>query len=232
MQYKIYFAGELFDQKHITGNFFLAKAINKLENGSYKCILPQDWEGAKFDNEIDIRNKDFSAVMNADLALFNFDGIDLDSGTVAEFMFAKMLDIPAVLLRTEIRNGGYLFNADWNLMVSGFPRCKVVKHSALELYNDLALDIEQTHNTIAKSIISAFEKALKQEPILNSYDDIFYAYKHIIKMCGPSFNKLFSDEYLHNLIATKIDKKIYIDNIANKKIKLKNEPRYETNHQS
>ncbi|MCF7899189.1 hypothetical protein K9L05_00900 [Candidatus Babeliales bacterium] len=43
--YNIYFAGDLFDQKHITGNFLLAKQIEKIPNYKYKCMLPQDWEG-------------------------------------------------------------------------------------------------------------------------------------------------------------------------------------------
>lgn len=68
-------------------------------------------EGASI-KTIDIRNRDIKAVMEADLVFFNFDGTDLDSGTVVEFMIAKMLDIPAVLLRTDCRNGGYLGGED------------------------------------------------------------------------------------------------------------------------
>jgi nucleoside 2-deoxyribosyltransferase len=210
MAYKVYFAGDLFDQKHITGNLLLSKNIEKLCNGLYKCVLPQDWEGATFDNSIDIRNKDFKSVMLADLILFNFDGVDLDSGTVAEFMFAKMLDIPAVLLRTDVRNGGYLFGDDWNLMLSGFPRCVVVKNSALELFNDFGL--EKTQTIIARSIIDAFNEVLKKEPLLKSYEEIFSAYRFVSKMCGSRLDKIISDKFLHELVTAKMDKKIYKNN--------------------
>lgn len=43
--YKVYFAGDLFDQKHITGNYVLAEYIEKLSHNVYKCILPQDGGG-------------------------------------------------------------------------------------------------------------------------------------------------------------------------------------------
>ena len=54
----------------------------------------------------DIRDKDIVTLISCDLALFNFDGPELDSGTVTEFMFAKFADIPSLLLRTDFRRGG------------------------------------------------------------------------------------------------------------------------------
>ena len=48
MKYKIYFAGDLFDHKHIAGNFLLAKTIESLSDGLYECVLPQDWEGGSY----------------------------------------------------------------------------------------------------------------------------------------------------------------------------------------
>jgi nucleoside 2-deoxyribosyltransferase len=113
--YKIYFAGDLFDHKHLTGNVVLARAIEQFSQNRYCCMLPQDWEGEAALAAVDIRNRDIKAVVEADLVLFNFDGPDLDSGTVVEFILAKMLDIPTVLLRTDCRNGGYLHGDDWNL---------------------------------------------------------------------------------------------------------------------
>jgi hypothetical protein len=92
-------------------------------------------------------------------------------------MIAKMLDIPAVLLRTDFRNGGQLFGDDWNLMAIGYPRCTIVKHPALTMYNDLGL--EKMHRTIAQSIINAFDKVVKEKPLLSSYEEIFYAYQHV-----------------------------------------------------
>jgi len=42
-------------------------------------------------------------LLNCDLALFNFDGPELDLGTVVEFLFAKFADIPALILRMDFR---------------------------------------------------------------------------------------------------------------------------------
>ena len=52
----------------------------------------------------------------------------LDSGTVVEFVYAKLLDIPAVILRTDFRGGGDQdTDGDaWNLMVSFYPRTRNV----------------------------------------------------------------------------------------------------------
>ena len=44
MEYTIYFAGELFDHKHLIGNALLAAHIERLSNGRYRCVLPQDLE--------------------------------------------------------------------------------------------------------------------------------------------------------------------------------------------
>ncbi len=55
---------------------------------------------------MDIRNVDLKHVMTSDMAIFNFDGANLDSGTVVEFIYAKMLDVPCVLLRTDFRSAG------------------------------------------------------------------------------------------------------------------------------
>jgi nucleoside 2-deoxyribosyltransferase len=204
--YKIYFAGDLFDQKHITGNLLLAKHIEEESNNQYKCILPQDWEGI-LNTAVEIRNSDIKSIVNADFILFNFDGVDLDSGTVVEFIIAKMLDIPAVLLRTDFRNNAYLFGDDWNLMAVGYPRCVIVKHPALMMYNIMGL--EETHCTIAKSIINAFKKVIQEDSLLKSYDEIFAAYQHVIKMCGSQLEQLIPTQMVHNAIRSKIEKNIY-----------------------
>jgi nucleoside 2-deoxyribosyltransferase len=205
--YKIYFAGDLFDQKHITGNLLLAKQIEKESNNMYKCMLPQDWEGSPRNTAIDNRNKDITSIIQADAVLFNFDGVDLDSGTMVEFMVAKMLDIPAVLLRTDVRNGGYMFGDDWNLMALGYPRCITVKHLALMMYNEIGL--EAMHRTMAQSIISAFEVVTQEPSLLTSYAEIVAAYQHVIKMCGGQLEHVISPEALHAAIAAKIEKNIY-----------------------
>ena len=72
------------------------------------------------------------------MALFNFDGSDLDSGTVVEFVYAKLLDIPAVILRTDFRGGGDQdTDGDaWNLMASFYPRTRNVTLNAMAWYQE------------------------------------------------------------------------------------------------
>ena len=101
----VYFAGELFSAKHIIGNAVLAAAIETVSEGRFSCILPQALE-QRGTTPRAIRDQDLEAVYRSDVALFNFDGTEVDSGTVVEFMFAKFLDIPSVILRTDFRAAG------------------------------------------------------------------------------------------------------------------------------
>lgn len=135
--YTVYFAGDLFDHKHLAGNELLAGAIDRRSDGRYACVLPQDLEQAT-GRMVDIRNQDLRQVMTCDLGLFNFDGTDLDSGTVVEFMMAKMLDIPSVLLRSDFRASGDREREgdDWNLMCSFFPRSRKVQFNAMAWYQE------------------------------------------------------------------------------------------------
>jgi nucleoside 2-deoxyribosyltransferase len=206
VKYTIYFAGDLFDQKHITGNYLLAQQIEKLSNNRYTCFLPQNWEG-QLNSSIEIRNRDIQAIVRADVILFNFDGVDIDSGTIVEFIIAKMLDIPAVLLRTDCRNNGYFFGDDWNVMLYGFPRSVIIKHNALMLNNTLGL--EETHRTIAQSVIETFDKVIQEPVLLKTQEEIFSAYQHVIKMCGLQLDQLITPENLQEIIREKKKRGIY-----------------------
>ena len=101
----VYFASELFTLKHLIGNAYLAEAIYEKSQGRYLCELPQDFE-PRGTTARAVRDQDIKALMACDLALFNFDGTELDSGTVVEFMFAKFADIPCVILRSDLRKAG------------------------------------------------------------------------------------------------------------------------------
>ena len=104
-KYDVYWAGGLFKHGELAGNALLAAAVDKKSGGKYSCGLPQNIEGRKTHPK-DIRDSDIAALIKCDLALFNYDGCELDSGTVVEFMLAKFADIPSVLLRTDFRGGG------------------------------------------------------------------------------------------------------------------------------
>jgi len=137
--YSVYFAGELFDLKHLVGNAYLAEAIYEKSHGKFLCRLPQDFELRGLNPHV-IRDQDIDMLLACDLAIFNFDGTELDSGTVVEFMLAKFADIPAVILRTDLRAAGDQASArrdPWNLMASFYPRTEVVRAASLIDYRVL-----------------------------------------------------------------------------------------------
>lgn len=128
----VYFGGELFDLKDLIGNAYLAESIYEKSHGRYLCHLPQDFELRGLNPHV-IRDQDIRALFAADLALFNFDGTELDSGTLVEFMLAKFADIPAVVLRTDLRGAGDqgARRDPWNLMASFYPRTVTVRADSL-----------------------------------------------------------------------------------------------------
>ena len=146
--FTVYFAGDLFDHKHLAGNALLAGAVDRRSGGRYACVVPQDLEQAT-ERMVDIRNQDLRQVMACDLGLFNFDGTDLDSGTVVEFMMAKMLDVPSVLLRSDFRASGDQEREgdDWNLMCSFYPRSRKVQFNAMAWYQEARRPVERPDGT-------------------------------------------------------------------------------------
>ncbi|WP_238991352.1 nucleoside 2-deoxyribosyltransferase [Rariglobus hedericola] len=131
--YTVYFASELFSLKHLIGNAYLAEAIYEKSHGKYLCVLPQNIEQRRTTAH-SIRDVDIRTLLACDLALFNYDGTELDSGTVIEFMFAKFADIPAAILRSDFRHGGDQVGDPWNLMSSFYPRTTSVVVNSIGLY--------------------------------------------------------------------------------------------------
>jgi nucleoside 2-deoxyribosyltransferase len=178
--FTFYFGGELFSTKHLLGNAMLAEAIRRQSQGRYVPILPQDLEQRDTTPHA-IRDQDLRTLLACDFGLFNYDGPELDSGTVVEFLFAKFADIPAVLLRTDFRRGGdQAAGSDpWNLMTSFYPRTATVILDAMAMYQSaLLLKGSEPENTnsvpaaesaiagSADQIISAFDQLLEGAPIL------------------------------------------------------------------
>lgn len=135
LTYTFYFGGELFSAKHLLGNAVLAESIFQRSYGKYQAVLPQNLEQRDTTPHA-IRDSDIQALLACDLGLFHYDGPELDSGTVVEFMLAKFADIPAVLVRSDFRGGGDQAGAGdpWNLMTSFFPRTASVVVDAMALY--------------------------------------------------------------------------------------------------
>ncbi len=171
--YSVYFAGELFDHKHLIGNAILAEAIERHSDGRYVCVVPQHLEQAT-GRAVDIRNQDLKQVMACDLGLFNFDGTDLDSGTVVEFMMAKFLDIPSVILRSDFRSSGDQDKDgdDWNLMCSFYPRVRQVLFNAMAWYQEAregAADLDECstrlYARIADDVIEQLDAVRAEPPV-------------------------------------------------------------------
>ncbi len=220
IEYTIYFAGELFDHKHLIGNALLASHIERLSDGRYRCVLPQDLEQTD-SRAVDIRNQDLIGVATCDLALFNFDGSDLDSGTVVEFVYAKLLDIPAVILRTDFRGGGDQdTDGDaWNLMASFYPRTRNVTLNAMAWYqearrgSETAADASARYcDRIANAVIEAMDAVRAETPQLGAApDDVEHLYRWALRFPGNGLvDRIAGDgsleDVVHRLVQDKLAK--------------------------
>lgn len=202
MSLRLYMAGPLFDHKDLIGNALLAASLERIAAGCYSCVLPQDFEVAS-QRAVDIRNYDLQQLITCDAILCNFDGSELDAGTVVEFMVAKFLDMPAVLLRSDFRAAGDQDkDADpWNLMCSFYPRTHVAQCNALAWYQEarraggtLTDSIERFYQRLATFVMTHVE-AVCHEPSLpkDQKDDLERLYQWVLTFPGSGFADLCSD---------------------------------------
>jgi len=196
----VYFAGDLFDHKHLIGNALLADYIERVSSNAYRCLLPQDQEHGT-NRRVSIRNQDLKMIMESDVGLFNFDGADLDSGTVVEFMVAKQLDIPVVILRTDIRYAGDQdINGDnWNLMCSNYPRSETISVNAMEIFQqaaqyDLHEKIERIYTSLSLSVVQALDRVRQISPICDSDVLTKNLYEWTTQYCGGGMEELLEDK--------------------------------------
>jgi len=214
--FTIYFGGSLFNHKDLTGNALLAEYIQKRSENRYRCFLPQNVEQHQT-TALDIRNKDILKLIECDLGLFNFDGTELDAGVVVEFMLAKFLDMPTVILRSDYRIGGEreIGGEDWNFMCSFYPRTRVVKINSIQLYQGAteesqtlkdALDIYYT--SIAQMVIESLD-LVKTEPPLSKGDQkkLEILYQWALTFPGGEIVKLVpGTSFVDQIVAAKIRK--------------------------
>lgn len=211
--YTIYFAGGLFDHKELFGNAKLAEYIERVSRGKYVCVLPQDLE--QTDNRAaEVRNQDLLQVMKNDLAIFNFDGTELDSGTVVEMVFGKMLDIPAVVLRTDFRNAGdgAKDGDPWNLMCSAYPRNKVLLVHSMAWYQEAlrqggttAEVEERLYTRMATAVIEQLDAVIQQKGWLTDEVNVQEIYKAALLFPGSGLEKT-PDSFLRSIIRRKTAK--------------------------
>lgn len=211
---KIYFAGDLFDAKDLGGNVLLADAIEKVSDGRYQVMLPQDGECEVCERtSMSIRDADFELLYNSDVIVANFDGTDLDSGTVVEFCFAKMVDMPAVLLRTDFRDGGDHTLPDgepWNLMCSHYPRTQVLHINAMQSYHrfknepgGIVAKLELFYHSVADRVVAALDKAVAEKSWL-APEQLFPQYCMAVKSIGGTLTSVLSEDKLKCITDDKI----------------------------
>ena len=216
--FTVYFGGELFDHKDLIGNALLASYIEKISKGKYKCFLPQSLDQAGA-TALEIRNQDLKKIIECDLALFNFEGTEVDSGTAVEFIFAKFLDIPSVILRSDFRSSGEkdLGGDDWNLMCSFYPRTEIVQFSAMAFYQDaikesgsLSEAMDRLYTKVATLINNSLEAVRKLDPVFKGNEDQLKAlYQWAITFPGGGLKGLFSRSLpVEQIVSTKVKKKL------------------------
>ena len=212
-QFIIYWAGALFNHKELIGNQILANAVKNLSNGKYNVRLPQNFQTEPSAKAVDIRNADLTELIQCDAVVANFDGAELDSGTVVEFCIAKALDMPTVLLRTDFRNVGDADGIPWNLMCAGWPRTEILWINSLADYqrhgitttNDLQAAMENWCNDLARRIIQSLDKARAMTPWLSA--DIALDHFHrTIQSVGGGLEAILTDENLAAIVEHKRQK--------------------------
>lgn len=226
-RYTVYFASELFSHKHLIGNAYLAEAIHEASQGKFICRLPQDFESDGHHPHL-IRDTDIHALLECDIGLFNFDGTELDSGTVVEFMLAKFADLPAVILRSDFRAAGDQDKGDpWNLMCSFYPRTESVVSHSLACYKTAAASrgrakvnahdhrrlagqsgsatAQLVCEQIAAEVVQALNRVIAQPPVLTK--PIRQAvYTWLSQMPGFRGNSKALHQTYEKLLATKIER--------------------------
>ena len=185
--YTIYFAGQLFDHKHLAGNALLAAHIDDRSQGRYRCVLPQDLEQRGV------------SPMEA----------------VVEYMYAKMLDIPCVILRTDFRYAGDQKGEGdpWNLMASYYPRAPVLFLDGMQWYQDAlaqggsAAEVSaRYHRRIAAEVVTLLDEVRATPPILEGgRAGAEREYRWALRMAGGSLTVLADDaEYIRRVVSRKI----------------------------
>ena len=218
--YTVYAAGGLFTQHELTTNIHLKKAVWRLSKGKFALVLPQSKELRDLnrpDLAAYIRNMDLLQVAKTDLFIARFDGLELDAGTVIEYMMAKQLGKPAVILRSDSRlTASGDLDEPYNLMVKSWPRTVEVHTNALMGYigmyaqtsaavgdkssfeATLAAELhtaEKGLDEVAQKLVEGLEAALKlPSPYPSKYQELAY---HASRFSvGSGYQDLLTEEEL------------------------------------
>ncbi len=189
--YHIYTAGGLFTHDELATNVALKEALWRQSGGKFLLHLPQSKGDEQVEGEdlaLTIRNIDLLHVLRADLLLARFDGLELDAGTVAEFMLAKWLGKPTVILRGDSRRmAGHDLDDPYNLMVRNWPRTVQVHIASLTAYVDRFL-AAQKQNGVGEADVEALlkaELAAAREGLENMAAQVLTALEAALAMPSP-----------------------------------------------
>ncbi len=192
----LYIAGSLFDLRHLAGNALLANAIQQVSAGRYVCWLPQDEEPRDLSARA-IRDDNIRRLVSAEAAVFHFDGSDLDSGTVVEYMIARFLDIPSVVVRSDFRRSGDQDEFPWNLMAANYPRTACVIRNAMEAYQrhfnqhlDAIRAAQACMMELAQELVAELDTLIKSPPLWTSSESRQHIYSWFGLVCGWDEEKI------------------------------------------
>jgi nucleoside 2-deoxyribosyltransferase len=222
--YTIYSAGGLFTQDELATNVMLKEAVWRLSNGKFQIFLPQSREIRELDQpdiEAFIRNTDLLEVVKADIILARFDGLELDSGTVVEYMLARFLGKPTVILRSDFRSVSFLPLVEpYNLMVKNWPRTVDIHLNSYRMWAELFAEerqgpgdseslqglmkaelvtLQKSADEVARQVITALEAVIKMKsPYPPEYQDVVYQVSRFSPGCG--FDELLTSSELAEIM--------------------------------
>ncbi|MEO0793934.1 MAG: hypothetical protein AAFX93_02155 [Verrucomicrobiota bacterium] len=217
----IYFAGDPSTHKDMTSNALLAESIADISDHRYGCVLPQNFP-IRDKSPKQVRDEKLLTLMECDLALFNFEGVEMDSSAVAEFMVAKFADIPTVILRTEKSGGEPSENSmpPWSLMTNFFPRTEVEVVNSEAIYQTVFEEFPMTDATdiyieerscdvartlvrvVAQAVVDAFDRTLEMPPVLNDLE-AQVVYPWLARFFGPDDDAKSMERLLMNALERK-----------------------------
>lgn len=181
---RVYFAGSLFSLQEVVGNELLARAIDVQSNHRYECILPQRSAVQEGHGDPEtVRNSDLHAVLDSQVVLINANGVEIDSGVVAEKIYAHAANKPVVMLRTDFRHP----EEKWNLMLSYYPRTEVVYIDAFNRSLELKNDVQAVVQEVAQTLIGAFDRVIVTPSNMTPQEDSVVQewLSRLITLSGP-----------------------------------------------
>ena len=222
--YTIYTAGGLFTQDELATNIMIKEAVWRLSNGKFQLFLPQSRELQELDQtdlEAYIRNTDLLEVVKADILLARFDGLELDSGTVVEYMMAKFLGKPTVILRSDFRSVSFLPLCEpYNSMVKNWSRTIEIHLNSFGIWAELFSaerlahsdseslqgsmnaeigTLQKSVDEVAKQVIAALEAVIEMKsPYPPEYQEVVYQASRYTP--GSGFSELMTKSKLEDIV--------------------------------